>query len=302
MVKSRIVLPLFVLAMLVGRASFADPGILLLAHGGSADWNARIEALAAQVGKTVPTEVAFGMATRSALQAGIDRLVTRGATEIVAVPLFVSSWSSVITSTEYLLGARAQAPRELAIFAKMDHSGAANTASAGHEGHNMADGTTPVKSPVPVRMTAALNAHPVVAQILASRAKSISTNPGQESVVIVAHGPSADDENARWLADMKVLAQQVGAAEPFASIDYLTLRDDAEKTIRDAATAELRGIVSRRIGEGRRVLIVPLLVSFGGIERGLRERLDTLPYTMPAQALVPDDRLVTWVLSMAGRR
>lgn len=300
MVKARKVLPLIALALLVGRAASADTGILLLAHGGSAEWNARIDELAAQVGKTTPTEVAFGMATRSAMQSAIDRLVARKVTEIVAVPLFVSSWSSVITSTEYLLGGRAEAPRELAIFAKMDHGGGA--ASTGHEAHTMADATSPVKSPVPIRMTAALNAHPIVAEILAVRAKSISSTPSQESVVIVAHGPSADDENARWLADMRVLAQQVQATVPFASIDYLTLRDDAEKSIRDAATAELRGIVSRRIGEGRKVLIVPLLVSFGGIERGLRERLDTLPYTMPTQALVPDERLVTWVLTMAGRR
>jgi hypothetical protein len=50
------------------------------------------------------------------------------------------------------------------------------------------------------------------------------------------------------------------------------------------------------------VLIVPLLVSFGGIERGLRERLDGLQYAMPTAALVPDDRLVAWVLAMANQR
>ena len=37
-------------------------------------------------------------------------------------------------------------------------------------------------------------------------------------------------------------------------------------------------MVEKRITEGRRVLIVPLLVSFGGIERGLRERLEGLAY------------------------
>ena len=39
------------------------------------------------------------MATRENIQTAIDRLVARGVTEIIAVPLFVSSWSSVITST-----------------------------------------------------------------------------------------------------------------------------------------------------------------------------------------------------------
>src|SRR5688500_11214861 len=101
--------------------SWGATGILMLAHGGSAERNSHVTALAAEVDRTAPTEVAFGMATRSTIQAGIDRLVARGVTEIVAVPLFVSSWSSIITSTEYLLGLRAEAPRALALFAKMDH-------------------------------------------------------------------------------------------------------------------------------------------------------------------------------------
>jgi hypothetical protein len=60
--------------------------------------------------------------------------------------------------------------------------------------------------------------------------------------------------------------------------------------------------VQRELNAGRRVLIVPLLISFGGIERGLRERLDGLPYTMAEAALMPDDRLAQWVLAMADRR
>ncbi len=273
--------------------SFADTrGILLLAHGGSAEWNDQITSLAAHVNRSMPTEVAFGMATRAAIQAGVDRLVSRGATEVVAVPLFISSWSTVITSTEYLLGQRTEAPAALAIFAKMSHGDQAAHAPAG-------DGTMPIKSPVPVRMTRALNDHAVVAEILTSRARSISTNPSQESVVIVAHGPVRDAENQRWLADMGSLAGQMAKADRFASIDYLTVRDDAPAPVRDQATQELRSVVSRRIAEGHRVLIVPLLVSFGGIERGLRTRLDGLAYTMPASALVPDDRLVGWVLEMA---
>src|SRR5262245_58863102 len=75
LVKIRTILPLSVFLLLVARGVYADPGILLLAHGGSPEWNARVTELAAQVNKTRPTEVAFGMATRATMQAGIDRLV-----------------------------------------------------------------------------------------------------------------------------------------------------------------------------------------------------------------------------------
>ena len=97
-------------AVLVSATSFAETGILLLSHGGSAEWNGRVLELARTVDQTRPVEVAFGMATRANIQAAVDRLAARGVTEIVAVPLFVSSWSSVVTSTEYLLGLRAEAP------------------------------------------------------------------------------------------------------------------------------------------------------------------------------------------------
>lgn len=309
----RIVTLIYGLVLFAGAPVFADTGILLLAHGGRAEWNTRVAELAARVDARKPTEVAFGMATRANIQGAIDRLVARGVTEIVAVPLFVSSWSSVITSTEYLLGLRDEAPAALAAFAKMNHGHSTPAATNGSNGHESAhshgtsdaaaDGTTPVRSAVPVSMTPALNDHPIVADILASRARSISRTPSEEAVVIVAHGPNDEGDNRKWLADMASLAERL-RREPdgFAAIESLTLRDDAPTPVRDAATTELRSLVTRHTAEGRRVLIVPLLVSFGGIEKGLRERLDGLEYTMASAGLVPDDRLIDWVLARVEGR
>lgn len=310
MLNSRVILLAVALGFATAPSAVAQSrGILLLAHGGSAEWNAHVTRLADDVNRTLPTEVAFGMATRANIQGAVDRLRARGATDITAVPLFVSSWSSVITSTEYLLGQRAQAPPELAIFARMKHSPPASPGGAvshgahtAHAGEAAPDPTSPIQSPVPIRMTPALNDHPLVADILVSRARSISRNSAEEAIVIVAHGPVGDAENRRWLADMASLAARVHQAERFAAVEYLTLRDDAPKPIRDRATAELREVVGRHTAQGRRVLIVPLLVSFGGIEKGLRERLEGLTYAMPSAGLVPDGRLVTWVLAMANGR
>ena len=293
----------FAAVLLAAAPAFAETGILLLAHGGSAGWNDRVIELARTIDRTKPVEVAFGMATRRNIQLAVDRLAVRGVSEIVAVPLFVSSWSSVVTSTEYLLGLREQAPPELALYAKMQHpppgSSPGDASHADHDASNAGLAATPVVSKVPIRrLTPALNGHPLVADILVSRARSISRHPADEAVVIVAHGPTTDAENRRWLQDMSMLARGIAGAESFASIDSLTVRDDAPPAIRDAATAELRALVEARRREGRRVLIVPLLLSFGGIERGIVTRLDGLPYTMADMGLMPDDRLAVWVLQM----
>ena len=59
-----------------------------------------------------------------------------------------SSHSSIIRATEYLLGARDEAPPELEIFARMDHGGSPDD-SVGHD--PTFDPTTPVATSVPIR-------------------------------------------------------------------------------------------------------------------------------------------------------
>jgi hypothetical protein len=285
-------------------AASMQTGILLLAHGGRANWNAEVERIAASANAQRPVEVAFGMASRGTIQAAVDRLQARGVKDIVAVPLFISSHSSVVTSTAYLLGLRTDMPEDLAMFAKMDHGshGAASasaTAANPHAGHSAptVDGTKPVAHAVPIRLASALDDDPVVASILVDRAKVLSTDQPHEVAIIVAHGPVEDDENDRWLKNMSSLAALMKKDTTFARIDVVTVRDDAGEPVRETATKELRGLVERARGEGHRVLIVPLLLSYGGIEAGIRKRLEGLDYTMGSQGLLPDERLASWVLT-----
>jgi sirohydrochlorin ferrochelatase len=293
-------LGLFVLAATIPSMAAAQSktGVLVLAHGGQPQWNERVLDVVRRVDAHQPAEVAFGMATRANIQSAIDKLTARGVTEIVAVPLFVSSHSSVITSTEYLLGLRDVAPKDLAIFAKMNHAAHGAPAADDHSAHGMpaADPASPVKTTAKLRMTPAFNRHPLIGAIAADRAKSISSAPESEAVILVAHGPVPEDDNRKWLDDMAVLAEHVRTSAPYAHVDYMTVRDDAGPVIREAATKELRDKVEAQRAAGRRVLIVPHLMSFGGIEKGLLKRLEGLEYTITTQALMPDDRVVDWVL------
>jgi sirohydrochlorin ferrochelatase len=281
------------------------PGILLLAHGGNETWNGNVLELARQVDAHHPIEVAFGMATRASIQAAASRLEARGATEIIAVPLFISSHSSIVRSTEYLLGLRKDAPPELALYAKMAHGPApAGGAHAGHgappgassdaAGH--ADGTKPIVTTLPVRMTKALDDHPMLGAIAADRARSISRTPATEAVILAVHGPVPDADNELWLRDLRAIAAHLTG---YASVDVISLRDDAPAPVRGAATAKLRALVMKQRGEGREVLIVPVLLSYGGIEKGLKTRLEGLDYRIPAQGIAPDARLAEWVKAVA---
>lgn len=274
-------------------------GVLLLAHGGKAAWNDEVNGVAAEVRKQFPVEIAFGMATKRNIQNAIDKLEAQGVTSIVAVPLFISSNSSVITSTEYLLGLRNDAPADLAVFAKMDHGG--GHGGADHSTHSSMsaepfDPTTPVKHKVPITMRKALDADPTVADILLSRASSISKDAPNEIVIVVAHGPVSAETNRLWLKDMATLADGMKAKSSYRGIEYLTVRDDAPEPIRGEATAEFRSLVEKANAQKVRVLIVPLLLSFGGIEDGVKQRLNGLDYTITSQALLPDTRIAQWVV------
>ena len=268
-------------------------GILLLAHGGDASWNGQVEKLVADLDDAMPVEVAFGMANQRTIEAAGGRLIERDVTGIVAVPLFISSHSSIIRATEYLLGARDEAPPELEIFARMDHGGSPDD-SVGH------DPTTPVATSVPITVTTSLNSHPLVAEILVARAEAISRNPEDEVIIIVAHGPTSDDENTLWLQEMAALAALMSRGTGFSRIEYLTVRDDAPEPIRDQAAADLRALVELVGAGGKDALIVPLLLSYGGIEDGIRERLEGLSYSMTPKALLPDERLARWVMSVVA--
>jgi sirohydrochlorin ferrochelatase len=285
-----------------GTGASSSIGILLLAHGGSKEWNASVEAVAADVGRSQPTEVALGMADRITMQAGIEKLTARGVTQIVAVPLFVSSHSSVIESTRFLLGLRADAPAELADYAAMDmgheHGGHGDGAPAAAAA-DAQDKTKPVVHTVPIKMAPALDRHQILADILADRAAAISKNPAKEEVVLVAHGPNEAVENALWLADLGTVAELVAVKAPYARVEVATLRDDAEPPVRDAATEFLRKIASSGYNANLRVLIVPVLLSYGGIENGIRKRMDGLDHVMSPSGILPDPRIVTWILASA---
>jgi hypothetical protein len=98
---------------------------------------------------------------------------------------------------------------------------------------------------------------------------------------------------------MKTLAERMKPRSSYKRIEYLTVRDDAPEPIRSQAQAELRALVTRATDEGARVLIVPLLISFGGIEEGIKKRLEGLEYTICRQGLLPDERLAEWTLLAA---
>ncbi|HEU5289446.1 MAG TPA: CbiX/SirB N-terminal domain-containing protein, partial [Cyclobacteriaceae bacterium] len=194
-------------------------GVLILAHGGSPTWNQQIEDAVKPIRQKYPVEIAFGMALPRTIQEGIDKLEALGVNKIIVVPFFISSHSFIIRQTEYLLRKRDVLADPAVV---MDHSSGGHEShgqqkqSGNHDAHSQHgshSGDKPSLQPLTFKseiiLTKALDDHPIVADILFSRIKELSANAGNETVIIVGHGPNPEEDNRKWVATMESLTDQV---------------------------------------------------------------------------------------------
>lgn len=290
-------------------ATPAPYGIMLLAHGGDAPWNAEVAKLRARVDAKIPTETALGMADVDALQAAVNRLEKRGVSRVVAVPLFVQTRSEVLDQTRYALGltdkpsAILKAAYERMASARPAHSGHASHAKhgapSGH-GHSMEFSTRQVKAREPIVMSRALDDHELVGGILAERAKALSRG-GDEHLVLVAHGPVDDAAVPVWNDAMMNLCGMALKGGKFLDCSSALLRDDAAPEIRAAAVADLRRKVSAPEGGiPGRVIVLPVLIARGGIEKKIVKDLAGLDYAWDGKTLMPHPGFDAWVLERAA--
>lgn len=300
---SKVLLALLALAAGPARPQPAAPsyGILLLAHGGDPSWNAEIARLRERVDAKVPTELALGMADPASLQAGLDRLASRGVARAVAVPLFVHSRSEVMDQTRYVLGL-SDKPSEIlrAAYERMAAAHASAPAgAAGAHAHMHMFSLERVKTKLPVTLASALDDAPLVSRILLERAKALSRAPRSETVVLVAHGPVDDAALGAWAQTLARHAGFVRREGGFRDVSFAVLRDDAAPDVRAEAVTALRGRVSAAAKAGR-ALVVPVLIARGGIEGKLPRDLAGLDYAFDGATLTPHEGFDAWVLESAA--
>ncbi len=87
---------------------------------------------------------------------------------------------------------------------------------------------------------------------------------------------------------------------PLASTHVISLRDDAPH-VRWLQTRKLRANITEAKERGNMPLILPLLVSKGGIEEGILERMKGLDYIWTGEVLLPDPILGKLILNRLGQ-
>lgn len=297
-------------------------GVMVLAHGGSQEWNQMIVDATKKVSAQYPTDIAFGMALPRTMQASIDKLERMGVETIVVVPLFISSHSFIIRQSEYLLGTREElADPPLVMDHAMDAPAAPTTQSHGNDSHAMGHSSSQqmpdhsmhdqkmtlerLRTNSKIIFTKPLDDNPIVAKIIYQRIEELSKKPSNEMVILVGHGPNPEEDNKKWISDMESVSDQVRAMQKKSGkvskmILAVTVRDDADPAIYNQAKENLRNLVIQGGKQGD-VIVVPLFLSRGGAEQKIVTRLEGLTYLWSGNTLLPDPGISDFLVQSVAK-
>lgn len=256
-------------------------GTILVAHGGSKEWNDHVRAILAQARIDGPAEVSFLMgpeARTARFHEAVERLVAQGVEQITVVPMMVSSHSEHYQQIRYLAGATDS----------LDHSLHA------HMGHG---GLERARATVPITVTPALDDAHELATALADRAGAAGRAPAEHALFLVGHGPNTAEDYAHWMEHLRRVAERVRELTGFRDVRVDLVRDDAPPHVRREAVRRVRELIGMQQAlTGREVVVIPVLISKGRISREtFLADLAGLPVVYPGEPLLPHPALARWI-------
>lgn len=272
--------------LLAAAPALAQPatrtvGTLLIAHGGEPSWNAEVERIARTARTDGPLELAYLMGPAAAthrFQDQVAKLAAHGVTDIVIVPLLVSSHSGHYEQIRYLAG------RTDSLDAMMQH-------------HLHMGGLERPATTVALHVARALDDAPELAEVLAERARTLAPDPAGRALFLVAHGPNTAEEHAEWMKHLRVVASRVQALTGFRDVRAEMVRDDAPALVRAEGVQRVRDIIDmQRQITGQTVTVVPVLISKGRVSREkFTADLQGLDIRYEGTPLLPHALLAQWI-------
>jgi sirohydrochlorin ferrochelatase len=254
----------------------SETGVLIMADAGPRVWTKTVNKTVKSAELSYPTRVFFGPGD-SAVQQGILQddvrdLEDSGVHTIVVIPLSISPYHQAYRQWKYLLGVDVQ---------------------AGYNGTPL----FPIEKHASIRFAEPLNDSAVVVEILLDRIQEISRKPAEESVVIVTPGARDKGDNFQWMQTLQRLCARIKERGSYKSVTAVTLRDDAPSEERQQAMTMFRQNVQAIQQNGDRAIVVPLMLSEGGIEHKISLELRGVAYTYNNKPLLPDTRMSEWIRS-----
>ncbi len=260
-------------------------GVMVMAHGGSAEWNAHVAQAVRPLRERYPVAMALGMADAGSIEDAVQRLESRGVNQVGVVRVFVSG-ESWFDRTLQILGVEHGAPP------RPDQQ----TIDAERERMMMPMGFWRVESNADFQVNLDGLADAVeMDEVLLARIRKLSKEPANEVVAVLAHGPGDEAENSRWIEKISQRTRLAGEELGLREIKVFTLREDWPEK-RAEAEQEIRGYIKQNRAKGLTPIVVPYrLQGFGPYE----SVLDGLDYRADRLGLLPHENVGHWIDSQA---
>ena len=217
-------------------------GFIVMPHGSDIVWNETIREPLRELVDGGDVEYAFSMADSYVMGRAVQRLEQRGYRGIVVLRVF-SQESSFRDRIEYILGL------------------------GDKPGFSMGMGPPRrLRSTTVFTTLGGIEDDPLFAEALVERAREVSEQPENETVLLLGHGAGSDEDNRIWLDHLQSLADQIRAyGDDFAAIRWANWREDWPEH-RGAAEDHILGIVREELAVGRTVLAIPARTTLTGPE------------------------------------
>jgi sirohydrochlorin cobaltochelatase len=256
-------------------------GTLVVAHGGDSIWNGNVREGLKTLRLAGPVEVSFLMgpeAPNTRFQDAVEKLVNRGANEVVVVPMLVSSHSGHYEQIRYLAGLTDSL--DAVMHMHLHHGGIERPSTR-----------------VPMRVVGALDDSHELARILTERATAFAPNVQGKALMLVGHGPNSAEDYAFWMRNLRVVTDSVRRWSGFKDVRVELVREDAPPPVRAEAVQRLRELIAMQAQlTGDTVVVVPILVSKGGISRSrIMKDLDGLPVRYADTSILPHPAIGNWI-------
>lgn len=242
-------------------------GVLVISHGSrSAEWvrlvDESVSLLQKRLPDTLPVESSFLEIVEGRLiQDGIHRLERQDVTDIVVIPLFVSSGSTHIHEIGWAFGV----VPELKIQTDL----------------------TPFEFRARIHFGVPIDDDPLIAEILLENARRLSRNARREAVLLIGHGSAEPGFHRKWRTGMRRLARRLLQGGGFAAAETAML-------LPDQAGCVMR--VMRRKYPECDILVIPLFLSEGYFTNTvIPSRLEEYDYRYDGKALLPHPLVSEWM-------
>lgn len=244
-------------------------GILTLAHGFDEPANEQFRETFRRSGSDYPTTYAFGMAMMGSghIQQAVSALEEAGAETIIVMPTTTADNSTLIRQWDYIFG-RAEESAYLDV--------------------------PRVQSNARFIWTTTPTAHPLMAEIMLDHARENSTNPENELVIIMGHGPQSVEDNAKELEILSRHAAFLKEQGGFMAVKFANVQDDSPRAMRAANVAVIRGWAQEALDAGHEVLVVTTALTQSGVVKRMQRDVDGVA-VFNDKGLMQHPRFIEWI-------